>query len=66
MQSMMVMLGHVLERILGPAGYRMHLAIFITHEIELIDSDCNGFGPDAEKSADIDHRLGARTHAMQV
>lgn len=53
------MLGHVFELVLGPRGDVVNIAVLVAHKVQLIGWHGDGFGADAEKTADLDDNLAA-------
>jgi hypothetical protein len=60
------MLWHFLELILGPRGHGMHIAVLVTHEVQIGDGNRNWLRTDPEKAADIDNDAAALADTMDV
>src|SRR5690606_25252468 len=60
------MLGHLFELILGPGGHRMHLAIFVAHEVDIAGGHRNRLGTEPKEAADINDDLAGSATTVNM
>lgn len=63
---MMLVLGHFFERVLGPRGDGVDVAVLIAHELQVAQRNRDRLGADAEEAADIDDGLAADAVAVDM